>query len=112
MQWHTQAGNITTNPKVKVDLILPTLIATNAVMWKCHMDDPAKGRYNIILGRYLLPELGLNLKLSEHVIEAHDQNVKRYTTPMVNLGMYIFKDLNIGEITPEESFTKVYVKEV
>ena len=34
MQWHTQARNITTDLKVKVDFILPTLIATNAVTWK------------------------------------------------------------------------------
>ena len=31
MQWHTQAGNITTNLKVKVDFTLPALITTNAV---------------------------------------------------------------------------------
>ena len=34
------------------------------------MDDFAKGRYDIILLQDLLTELGLNLKLSEHVIEA------------------------------------------
>ena len=31
---------------------------------------------------------------------------------MVNLGTYIFKYLNTGKITPEESFTNAYVKEV
>ena len=31
---------------------------------------------------------------------------------MVNLGMYIFKYLNTGEITPEEYFTNAYVEEV
>ena len=31
---------------------------------------------------------------------------------MVDLGTYTFKDLNTGEITPEESFTNDYVKEV
>ena len=29
MQWNTQAGNITTNIKVKVDFILPALSTTN-----------------------------------------------------------------------------------
>ena len=54
MQWHTQAGNITTNIKVEVDFTLPALSATNVVMWKCHMDDSAKGRYDIIVGRDIL----------------------------------------------------------
>ena len=31
---------------------------------------------------------------------------------MDDLGTYIFKDLNTGKITPEESFTNAYVKEV
>ena len=31
---------------------------------------------------------------------------------MVDLGTYVFKDLNTGEIKPEESFTDTYVKEV
>ena len=31
---------------------------------------------------------------------------------MVELGTYIFKDLNTGKITPEESFTNAYVEEV
>ena len=54
MQWHTQAGNITTNLEVEVKFILPELSATNFVTWKCHVDDSAKVRYNMILGRYLL----------------------------------------------------------
>ena len=33
MQWHTQAGNITTNIKVEIYFILPALSATNVVTW-------------------------------------------------------------------------------
>ena len=57
MQWHTQSGNITTNLKVKVYFILPALSATTVVTWKCHAYESAKGRYDIILGIYLLTEL-------------------------------------------------------
>ena len=53
MQWHTQAVNITTNLKVKVDFILLTLGAMNVVKWYYHVDDSAKDRYDIILGRYI-----------------------------------------------------------
>ena len=62
MQWQMQAGNITTNFKVKIDFTLPTLSATNVVTWKCHVYESARGRYDMILGRYLWKELGLNLK--------------------------------------------------
>ena len=72
MQWHMQAVNITTNYKVKVYFTLPALSATNVVMWRCHMHDSDMGRYYMILLQDLLTELGLNLKFSEHVIEAYD----------------------------------------
>ena len=65
------------------------------------MDDSAKVRYNMILVQDLLTELGFNLKLSEHIIKEDDGPFKGYTTPMVNLSAYIFKDLNTGKITPE-----------
>ena len=68
IQWHTNARNITTNYKVKVDLTLPKLSATNVVTWKFHVDDSAKGRYDMTLGRYLFTEFGLILKFSEKVI--------------------------------------------
>ena len=54
VRWSTQAGNITSNIKVKVDFTLPELSATKFVTWNCHVDDSAKGRYDMILGRDLL----------------------------------------------------------
>ena len=61
MQCHKQARYITTNLKVKVDFTLTALIATNVVTWKFHVDNFAKGRYDVILGQDILIELGLNL---------------------------------------------------
>ena len=81
-------------------------------MWKCHVNDSTKGRYNMMLVRDLSTELVFNLELSEHVIEAFDGNFKGSTTPMVDLGKYEFKDLNTGNFIPEESFTNYYIKEV
>ena len=107
-QWHTQAENVTTNLKFKVDFTLPALSATNIVTWKCFVDYSTKGIYDMILGQDVFIELGLNLKLSEHVIKGNDVPFKGYTTPMVELGMYAFKYLNTGKTTPEESFTNAY----
>ena len=50
MQWHTSAGNITTNMRIKVYFTLPALRVTNGVMWKWNVDESAKGIYDTILG--------------------------------------------------------------
>ena len=71
------------------------LSATNAVTWKFHVDESTKGLYDILLGQYILTELGLNLKFSEHVKEADDVHFKGIIAPMVHLGTYIFKILTI-----------------
>ena len=89
VQCHTQAGNITNNIKVKVYFNLPALSAKNFLMSKYHVDDSVKGRYDIIIGQYILTELGLNLILYEHVIEKYDGPFKGYAY-MVDLGTYIF----------------------
>ena len=102
MQWHTQGGNLTNNLKVKVYFTLPVLSTTNDMTWKFHVDDSYKDRYNMTLGQDLLTYLGIIFKFSEHVIKADDGNFKGSTTPMVDWGVYIFKYLNTGKITPEE----------
>ena len=101
IQWNTQAGNITTNLKVKIDFTLPVLREKNVVTWNCHVDNYAKGRCDIILGRYLLIELWLNLKLSEHVVESVYVPLKESRVPMVNLGACLFKYSNTRENTPK-----------
>ena len=66
----------------------------------------------MILGRYLLTKLEWNLKFYDHFIEADYGPFKGCTTSMVSSGTYEFKYLNTGKITPEESFTNAYSKEV
>ena len=110
MQWHMQAGNITTNLKVKVDFTLPELVMTNVLTWKIHVDNSAKGRYYMILGQYILTQLGLNLNISEHVIKADGRPFKGSTTPMVDLGKCVFIYLNTQKIIPEESFNDAEVE--
>ena len=81
-------------------------------MFSSRGDGFDKGIYYIILGRYLLKALGLYLKLSDHVIEAYDGHFKGSTGPIVGLGRYEFKDLNIGKITPKEFFMDSYAGEI
>ena len=57
-------------------------------MWNFHVDDSDKGIYDMILGRDLLTEFGLNLVLSVDSIEADDGPLKLPTAPMFDLGIY------------------------
>ena len=95
-----------------MDFTLPEFRAMNDVTWKWHVDDFAKGRYNTILGRDILTEIWLNVKSSDHVIEADDGPLKGIETPIVYLGRYRFKDINTVIIIPKKSFTNADVKEV
>ena len=53
MKWHNQAGSITTNLRVNIDFTSTELRATEIVTQKFHVDDSSKGRYDMILDKYL-----------------------------------------------------------
>ena len=88
IQWHTQSSNITANLKIKIYLNLPELITTNITTCICHVYDSTKCIYDMILGRYILTELWLILKFSEHIIESYYVPFKGSTAYMVDLGKY------------------------
>ena len=69
MQWHTQAGNSTTNIKGIVDFTFFSLSTTHVVTYKWNVDDSANGRYDMNLGKYLSTDLNLNMKFSDHTIK-------------------------------------------
>ena len=73
-------------------------------MWEFHVDDSAKIMYNIILGRYPLTVLVLNLKFSRNIIKVSDEPFEGSTEPMIYLCTYAFKYLNTGKISLEEYF--------
>ena len=57
-------------------------------MWNCHVDEYAKGRYDIILVRHILTYSGLNIKLYDKFIEEAGGYFKGSMAPMVDLGTY------------------------
>ena len=69
------------------------------VMWDCHVYEYAKGRYNMIWGRYILTKVELNLKFSYHIIEVEYGPLKGLTAPLVDMGMYGYKNISTGKIT-------------
>ena len=92
IKWNTQLGRTTTNLKVKIDFTLPDLNDMNVVTWNFHVDDSSKGRYDMILGRDPLPYLGLNLKLSDHFVEADNRTLKGIMHPWL---IWVLMNLNI-----------------
>ena len=85
---------IITNLKVKIDFNLPELRATKIMTWNYHVGESAKGRYDMILVRYILTALILNLILFYHIVEADDGLFKGST------------------VTPKESFMNTYTEEL
>ena len=70
--------------------------------WKFHVYDSANGRYDMILGGYILTSLGSNLKIYDQVIEEYYGPFEGSMAPVFYLGMYEFKYLNTGNIEPEK----------
>ena len=66
--WETQAGKFTTSNKVNVEFCLLGFIVAKIVTWKFQVVESTNSRYNMILGRYLLTALGLDLKFYKNVI--------------------------------------------
>ena len=100
-----------TNEMVKLQLYLPVLSATKTVTWKYHVDDSTAGRYNMIISRYLLTKLGIDLKFSTNTIQCSKGSYQGCTTPMVNLDYYDFEPINIKMCTfLEGSLLNAYVK--
>ena len=54
----------------------------------------------------------LNIKLYYRAIEVYDGSFKGSMSPMFDMGVYEFKDLNTGGITPEEFFMNDYTEEI
>ena len=98
--WETQAGKFTTSEKVNVDFCLLESSGTKIVSFKCHVDRSTNSRYNMILGRYLLTDLGLDHKFSENIIIGCGGPFKGCSAPMVDLSTYYFKPLTDNKVKP------------
>ena len=62
---------------------LPEFSMTKIMTWDFHVNDSAKGIYDMILSRYILTALGLNLKISPHIFEVDCGPFKGSTTLII-----------------------------
>ena len=91
--------------KVNVKFCLPEFSATKIVTWKCHVDDSTKDIYNMILGRDLLTDLGIDIKFSNRVIVGSKGTYEGCSAPMFDVRNYDYapltdKIVKLGIILP------------
>ena len=79
-------------------------------MWKCHEDESSTSKYDMILGRDLLPALGLDINFSENVMHGGERPYKGSLAPIVDVNNHDSNILTAKTVKPEESFINAYVK--
>ena len=66
-KWSTKGGSFKTNKVCNITFMLPLFHKNRDITWKAHVDErnPTGCRYDLIVGRDLMTELGMDLKFSE-----------------------------------------------
>ena len=85
---------------MNVDFYLPEFSETKIVSRKYHMDKQTNRKYDMILCRYLLTALGLDINFSENITIGDGGSHKRCSAHMANLSSYKFKPLTDKIVKP------------
>jgi hypothetical protein len=68
-RWTTRAGTFTTKAICKIKFSLPEFFENRTIDWTEHVDDSKTDqRYDMIIGRDLLEELGMSLDFGQHIV--------------------------------------------
>ena len=91
---------------IPVEIVLPGLDETQSITWNLHVNDSkGKNRYDMILGRYILPELKGQIWFYDQTMRENGRTYKGYTTPMKdvsNINLNVPPDWINGEISWEK----------
>ena len=84
-KWNTKAGSFQTTKTCKIKFTLPAFHKHRNISWKAFVDetDTLSSRYDMIIGRDLLEELGINFLFKEHMMEWDNA-----TTPMLDPAVF------------------------
>ena len=74
--WKTAAGQFVTTGTTKAQLRLTEFSPTAIIHTKLHTHEGKLGNYDLIIGRDLLEELGIDIKYSEQQVSWPDQNAE------------------------------------
>ena len=64
-KWKTMAGTVSTRGTAKVEFSLPEFHEDKLLEWNVHLT-PKLGNYDMIVGRDLLTEIGIDIHFSTH----------------------------------------------
>ena len=66
-KWHTKAGSFRTTQRVKCNFLLPEFHENREITWKMYVEDsdPKQSNYDMIIGRDLLNELGMDFSFKQ-----------------------------------------------
>ena len=83
--WNTKAGSFQTTKTCKIKFTLSAFHKHRNISWKATVDetDTLSSRYDMIMGRDLLEELGINFLFKEHLMEWDNA-----TTPMLDPAVF------------------------
>ena len=73
-EWTTMAGTFKTTRLAEIKIKLPELSDTAEINAKCHVTKQ-KSKYDLILGREILRELGIALDFNNNTINWNDTNI-------------------------------------
>lgn len=90
-QWSTPAGSMTTNSTVDGKLILPEFHDGRVLKWKFHVSKTL-GAYDMIVGRDLMKDLGMDIRFSDETIEWADAEVPFRDANSIEADMYYVGD--------------------
>jgi hypothetical protein len=65
--WSTPAGDLSTKESCTAQILLPELQSSRGIEWKFHVA-PSLGNYDMIIGRDMLTDLGIDIRFSDNVI--------------------------------------------
>ena len=74
VQWNTTAGTFVTSSRTKLQFKLPEFHEKRVVEYQVHVTKDL-GRYDMIIGRDILEELGIDIKFSNNTMEWDDKVV-------------------------------------
>ena len=87
-KWTTTASPLSTTKLCKIQFSLPELLPTRLVKWKVHVDASNQLPYDMILGRDLLHELGLNLNFEDKTVQWEQAKVPMHDTAHTSADSY------------------------
>jgi predicted aspartyl protease len=76
-RWTTAAGQMTTNKKVKIHFNLPEFYENKIIEWEAHVLEGNQSNYDMILGRDILKELGMDINFSKETVSWEEAQVPK-----------------------------------